>query len=537
MAPIGQSVIPFRFRDSFFRDPYFSDSWDVMERQRRQFDRDCEEAHQRMFGRPSGSRSILDSSSALAPRDTTSSSLADYFKDTSLNSGTNSSEHDFKTEKDSYKVVLDVQQFKPEELCVKTSDDNNTIIIEGKHEEKKEDSSHSGYIARAFTRKYTLPSDVKLDQLQCNLSSDGVLQVTAPRTVAAITDGKEQMNGYTNASINNTNNGNSSTSFKKDTNERMTVDGRKIESATKDSKYESYGKWKESRGESPVFDNIDNNVASTSKVSSNNVTNGSTTKSIERVHNDHSGFISRMRDMDPFFHALPDFDGRLDSFFKRRFNNSRLLDRDDSIFGIQSDLDNFKVLVDVKQFKPEELSVRSTDNFVIIEGKHEEKEDSHGFISRHFTRKYDLPKGVKADDVQCNMTASGILEIKAPKPKSAESLLPPIGRKVPISSGNNFSNGINGTQTHKVSSSTFERSHVTSPLAADEHTHKISFTTPSQPREQTRREESVESSVSNAGNRRVTIQELSRSSSANSNYNDIHHNHGEHVIPITITEK
>jgi HSP20 family molecular chaperone IbpA len=243
-----------------------------------------------------------------------------------------------------------------------------------------------------------------------------------------------------------------------------------------------------------------------------------------------------MRDMDPFFHALPDFDGRLDSFFKRRFNNSRLLDRDDSMFGIQSDLDNFKVLVDVKQFKPEELSVRSTDNFVIIEGKHEEKEDSHGFISRHFTRKYDLPKGVKADDVQCNMTASGILEIKAPKPKSAESLLPPIGRKIPISSGTNFSNGINGTQTHKVSSSTFERSHVTSPLA-DEHTHKISFTTPIQPREQTRREESVESSVSNAGNRRVTIQELSRSSSANSNYNDIHHNHGEHVIPITITAK
>ena len=141
MAPIGHSVIPFRFRDSFFRDPYFSDSWDVIERQRRQFDRDCEEAHQRVFGRPSGSHSLLDSSSALAPRDTTSSSLSDYFKNTS-----GGGEHDFKTEKDSYKVsfnwfnvyyekitsdsnsanllnsvqvVLDVQQFKPEELCVK----------------------------------------------------------------------------------------------------------------------------------------------------------------------------------------------------------------------------------------------------------------------------------------------------------------------------------------------------------------------------------------------------------------------------------
>jgi len=517
MAPIGHSIVPFRFRDSFFRDPYFADSWDVIERQRRQFDRDCEEAHQRVFGRPSGSHSLLDSSSVLAPRDTTSSSLSDYFKNTS-----GSNEHDFKTEKDSYKVVLDVQQFKPEELCVKTSDDNNTIIIEGKHEEKKEDSSHRGYIARQFTRKYTLPSDVKLDQLQCNLSSDGVLQVTAPRTLPSITDGKVgEQNGNTTTS----------TSAKRDSSERMTVDGRKVENATTESKYDNYAKWKESRAESPVFDNADriDNLTS-SKTNSDQFSNGTTSKSIERIHKDNSSLISRMQNWDPFFHALPDFD--MVPFWKRRFNSSRLLDRDDEqLFGIQSDLDNFKVLVDAKQFAPEELSVRCTDAQVIIEGKHEDKEDSHGFISRHFTRKYDLPKGVKAEDVQCNLTAAGILEIKAPKPRPTEAL-PPIGRRVPILKTGNATNGVsNGTQSHKVSSifeERKERSAVSSPFA-DEHTHRINVA-PSH----ARREESVESTTSNANNRRVTIQELSRSSSANSNYNDLYHNRGEHVIPITI---
>ena len=146
-------------------------------------------------------------------------------------------------------------------------------------------------------------------------------------------------------------NGNSTTltSAKKDgSSERMTVDGRKVESATTESKYENYAKWKESRGESPVFDNADriDNLTS-SKTKSDHVGNGTTSKSVERIHRDNSSLISRMQNWDPFFHALPDFD--MVPFWKRRFNSSgsRLLDRDDEqLFGIQSDLDNFKVRVD-----------------------------------------------------------------------------------------------------------------------------------------------------------------------------------------------
>lgn len=75
-------------------------------------------------------------------------------------------------------VKLDVQQFAPEEITVKTV--NNVVLVEGKHEEKQDEH---GYIQRHFVRKYVLPADVKPENVLCNLSSDGVLSVSAPRVV------------------------------------------------------------------------------------------------------------------------------------------------------------------------------------------------------------------------------------------------------------------------------------------------------------------------------------------------------------------
>jgi len=71
------------------------------------------------------------------------------------------------------------------------------------------------------------------------------------------------------------------------------------------------------------------------------------------------------------------------------------------------------VNLDVQQFKPEELQVKTVDNlFVVIEGKHEEKEDEHGHIFRHFVRRYMLPKNSKADEIQCHLSSDGVLQIQ-----------------------------------------------------------------------------------------------------------------------------
>lgn len=83
--------------------------------------------------------------------------------------------------------------------------------------------------------------------------------------------------------------------------------------------------------------------------------------------------------------------------------------------------DGFQVCVDVQQFNPNEISVKTVDNFVIIEGKHEEREDQHGYISRQFTRRYALPKGYDPDTVTSSLSSDGVLTIKAPPPKALES--------------------------------------------------------------------------------------------------------------------
>uniref|UniRef100_A0A8B9SLY1 Heat shock protein family B (small) member 1 n=1 Tax=Anas platyrhynchos TaxID=8839 RepID=A0A8B9SLY1_ANAPL len=52
-------------------------------------------------------------------------------------------------------------------------------------------------------------------------------------------------------------------------------------------------------------------------------------------------------------------------------------------------------------------------------GKHEEKQDEHGFISRCFTRKYTLPPGVEATAVRSSLSPDGMLTVEAPLPKPA----------------------------------------------------------------------------------------------------------------------
>lgn len=55
------------------------------------------------------------------------------------------------------------------------------------------------------------------------------------------------------------------------------------------------------------------------------------------------------------------------------------------------DKERFQVNLDVQQFGPHEISVKTVDDFIVVEGKHEERQDEHGFVSRQFVRRYQLP--------------------------------------------------------------------------------------------------------------------------------------------------
>merc|ERR1739842_184490 len=79
-------------------------------------------------------------------------------------------------------VSLDTSQYRPDELSVAVSD--GVLVVEGKHEEKAEDGSKM--VARSFSRKYSLPATAEASQVASNLSSDGVLVITAPKKALAI---------------------------------------------------------------------------------------------------------------------------------------------------------------------------------------------------------------------------------------------------------------------------------------------------------------------------------------------------------------
>ncbi|KJH52202.1 Hsp20/alpha crystallin family protein [Dictyocaulus viviparus] len=55
---------------------------------------------------------------------------------------------------------------------------DNTLIIEGKHDEKRD---KFGKVERHFVRKYELPNSVKCDEVKSELSRDGILTVKYER--------------------------------------------------------------------------------------------------------------------------------------------------------------------------------------------------------------------------------------------------------------------------------------------------------------------------------------------------------------------
>ncbi|XP_062995152.1 heat shock protein beta-2 [Elgaria multicarinata webbii] len=73
----------------------------------------------------------------------------------------------------------------------------------------------------------------------------------------------------------------------------------------------------------------------------------------------------------------------------------------------------FQVFLDVCQFTPDEITVRTVDNLLEVTAQHPQKADRHGFISREFTRTYILPLDVDPLLVKATVTHDGILSIEA----------------------------------------------------------------------------------------------------------------------------
>lgn len=76
--------------------------------------------------------------------------------------------------------------------------------------------------------------------------------------------------------------------------------------------------------------------------------------------------------------------------------------------------DGFQVSLNVQNFKPDEVSVKVADNNVIIEAKHEERNEDESYVSRHFSRRYAIPDDCNIKEMVSTLSSDGILTIRAP---------------------------------------------------------------------------------------------------------------------------
>lgn len=83
---------------------------------------------------------------------------------------------------------------------------------------------------------------------------------------------------------------------------------------------------------------------------------------------------------------------------------------------IEMNKDSFNVKLDVRGYKPEELTVTVDDQSLILSGRHEEKsEDGSRCMAREFKRVVSIPKEVDVEQLKsCLATDGRTLRVEAP---------------------------------------------------------------------------------------------------------------------------
>merc|ERR1712064_23379 len=164
MVPLG--------RDGFFKDPFFSSSWE-------EFDPDM---NQRMAPFQAGVPSWAlpenqhkNWSKIMTDLQSTSSEImpADMSSSRSMAESSESSSPD------KWTVSLDVQKFTPESLKVKVAGD--IVTISGGMDSSNVGNSCESYTSQSFSRSFTLPTGCDPEYLSSTLSNSGQLVVTCPR--------------------------------------------------------------------------------------------------------------------------------------------------------------------------------------------------------------------------------------------------------------------------------------------------------------------------------------------------------------------
>ena len=208
-ATTGGNRIPLTLRDFFFQDPFFQNSWDDFERIRQDMMKQSQDFWNKVRQDNMALMSEANAATTTAPptappsmlsppsmdqdfgqlmlprrwmlprflsRDETEKIFPSDFFDFGRNSGDNVLR--VKDDDSKFELSLDTHEFRPDELKVNVN--GNVLSVEAKHEEK----SDNKHVLRQFSRKYTLPEGCEAHKVSSNLSSDGILMISAPKRPA-----------------------------------------------------------------------------------------------------------------------------------------------------------------------------------------------------------------------------------------------------------------------------------------------------------------------------------------------------------------
>lgn len=141
------------------------------------------------------------------------------------------------------------------------------------------------------------------------------------------------------------------------------------------------------------------------------------------------GTRSGRRGQSDFYQIVPhDYFKPFENMFRQIEQLSSLMNNMGVKERTEADYEKFQVNVDVQHFAPEDISVTVVNGYIVIEGKHEERLDEHGYVSRQFVRRYPLPEGCLPDTVESKLSSDGVLTVTAPRvlplPSTGERIVP-----------------------------------------------------------------------------------------------------------------
>lgn len=134
---------------------------------------------------------------------------------------------------------------------------------------------------------------------------------------------------------------------------------------------------------------------------------------MERRRKEWESEIDTMRT--DFFHTKPD-DSKLESLTDRLgIADNRISDARTAIEKDQNGQPVFRAMFNVKDYKPDEVNVKMDIDKLIVNAKHEEKNDGKS-VCREFSKEVNIPREVDPMSLGCTISSDGILTVEAPLP-------------------------------------------------------------------------------------------------------------------------